>query len=258
MKTIPFLLLGLLLICGICYAQNDTTKEEKKLDTSLENHKRQTEYDSFMQYWKINNSNADYATFYELLITLKDQKDSLILVDKKHALPTDYKPASLEEIKTPYDTRTFKVTPQTAQALKQLMADAKKEGLNIYPISAYRTFNYQKGLYENSVKKNGQAHADRYSALPGHSQHHLGTAVDFNDVQLRFENTKEFAWLKKNAAKYGFSMSFPKWQEDITGYAYEPWHFRYIGVAAVKMQDIFFEGSQQKMLEFLNNDIFNK
>ena len=254
MKIIPFFLSALFLICGICYAQNDTAKEENKLDTSLENHKRQLQ----AQSEGFNKEIKEYPVFYELLTTVKDQKDLLVLVDKKHALPKDYKPASLEDIKTPYDQRTFKLTPQTAQALKKLMADAKKEHLNIYPVSAYRTFKYQQGLYDNSVKKNGQAHADKYSALPGHSQHHLGTAVDFNDVQVRFENTKEFAWLKDNAGKYGFSLSFPDGQENITGYAYEPWHFRYIGPDAVKLQDTFFKGSQQKMLEYLDSNIFNK
>lgn len=171
-------------------------------------------------------------------------------------MPKDYVPASLQNIKTPYDERTFKLTPEALNALKELMEDAKKEGLNLYPVSAYRTFKHQQWLYDNSVNKNGQTHADRYSALPGYSQHHLGTAVDFNDVKLRFEKTNEFAWLKDNAGKYGFSLSYPKGDENITGYAYEPWHFRYIGKDAVKLQDMFFDGSQQKMLEFLDQYAF--
>ena len=135
---------------------------------------------------------------------------------------------------------------------------AKKEKIKLYPISAYRTFEYQKKLYENSKKKNGLIHAEKYSARPGRSQHHLATAVDFNDVEVRFGNTREYQWLQKNAGKYGFSMSYPEGQEDITGYAYEPWHFRYIGTDAVELQDTFFNGSQQKMLEFLNENIFKE
>ena len=258
MKSISFLLTVLLLGLGICYAQDNTAQEEQKLEKYLEKYEQKISSESLPQYWYLKDPKPSYNLFYELLTTIKEQKDLLVLVDKKHALSKDYTPAQLEEIKTPYDTRTFKLTSQTVDALKRLMADAKKEGLNIYPVSAYRTFQYQKRLYDNSVKKNGQEHANKYSALPGHSQHHLGTAVDFNDVEVRFENTKEFAWLKNNAGKYGFSLSFPKGQEDITGYAYEPWHFRYIGNEAVIMQDIFFEGSQQKMLEFLDKHVFTE
>lgn len=199
-----------------------------------------------------------YPRFKEITDKLKTQKDLLVLVDKNHALPDNYKPEKLVTIKTDFDKRTFKVTPQTAVALKKLMADAKKDGLNIFPISAYRTFEYQKKLYENSKKKNGLIHAEKYSARPGRSQHHLATAVDFNDVEVRFGNTREYQWLQKNAGKYGFSMSYPEGQEDITGYAYEPWHFRYIGTDAVELQDTFFNGSQQKMLEFLNENIFKE
>lgn len=211
----------------------------------------QTQTTQWEQYYK------SYPRFQELTDKLKTQKDLLILVDKTHALPDNYRPEKLVTVKTEFDTRTFKVTPQTAAALKKLMADAKKEKIKLYPISAYRTFEYQKKLYENSKKKNGLAHAERYSARPGRSQHNLGTAVDFNDVEVRFGNTIEYQWLKKNAGKYGFSISYPEGQEDITGYAYEPWHFRYIGKDAVELQDTFFNGSQQKMLEFLNEQVFN-
>ena len=90
-------------------------------------------------------------------------------------------------------------------------------------------------------------------ASPGHSQHQLGTAIDFNTVNTKDENIPALQWLKKHAGKYGFSLSFPKGKEAETGYPYEAWHYRYISKEGVALQDGFFGGNQHKMLLFLNS-----
>ena len=92
-----------------------------------------------------------------------------------------------------------------------------------------------KKLYANNVKRKGQEHTDRFSAKPGHSEHQTGLTMDVssksanNELELTFANTKEGKWLKENAHRAGFIIRYPKGKESITGYAYEPWHIRYVG-----------------------------
>ena len=133
-----------------------------------------------------------------------------------------------------------------------IMADAAaKENISILVSSTFRSYDYQSKLYARNVKQLGQAAADRESARPGTSQHQLGTAIDFGSITDDFVETKQGKWLAKNAMKYGFSLSFPDGYEDVTGYRYECWHYRYIGVEACKMQQKWFGNIQQYMLEFL-------
>ena len=94
--------------------------------------------------------------------------------------------------------------------------------------------------------------AERESARPGTSQHQLGSAIDFGSITDDFDETTMGKWLYANASKYGWSLSFPKNYEDITGYRWECWHFRYIGVPACQMQRKWFGNVQQYMLEFID------
>lgn len=112
--------------------------------------------------------------------------------------------------------------------------DAKKLGYNIIATSTYRSYDYQKKLYNNYVKEKGLYYADMASARAGHSEHQTGLAVDVADITLdydNFEQTKEFIWMKNNAHKYGFILRYPKAKFHITGFKYEPWHYRYVGVS---------------------------
>jgi D-alanyl-D-alanine carboxypeptidase len=140
--------------------------------------------------------------------------------------------------------------------LDKLLAAAEKDKLNLYIISSHRSQAYQQKLFDGSVKNNGLEHALKYVARPGGSQHHLGTAVDFNNVNKNFAQTKEYKWLLKNAGKYGFSLSYPDGAQEKTGFVFEPWHYRYIGESAVKLQDTFFNGSQYDTLAFLHKCVF--
>jgi len=108
----------------------------------------------------------------------------------------------------------------------------KSIGLNIKAISTYRSYNTQQDLYNRYVKKDGEEEADTYSARPGHSEHQTGLAIDAYNIThsyLNFDQTNEYAWLKNNAHQYGFIIRYPEGKEYITGYMYEPWHFRYVG-----------------------------
>ncbi len=124
---------------------------------------------------------------------------------------------------------------EAVQSFANMRAAAAAEGINIMPISGFRTFADQAQLFENQVERKGsEAEAARYSAPPGHSEHHTGYAIDIadadqpnTDIKYSFENTAAYRWLKTNAYAYGFEESFPK--GNTQGVTFEPWHWRYFG-----------------------------
>lgn len=127
-------------------------------------------------------------------------------------------------------TREKKVRKVIYNDLKKMFDDAKKDNINLNVISGFRTYEKQDTLFNNSIKKNGIDHALIYSAKPGYSEHQLGLAIDINSVEENFKNTNEYKWLKNNSYKYGFIERYPENKEYITGFGYEPWHYRYLGV----------------------------
>ena len=132
------------------------------------------------------------------------------------------------------DGKQYLISAVAYDKYKQMADAAKKEGLSMKVISAYRTEAYQRNLYNERVRTTGKVNADNYSARPGHSEHQTGLAVDVSSTKGTFEYTAEFRWLQKHAHEYGFILRYPKGKEWITGYAYEPWHYRYVGVDAAK------------------------
>ena len=111
-----------------------------------------------------------------------------------------------------------------------MIAAAAEEGITLYVISGFRSYQTQASVYNNYVAWDGAEAADRYSARPGHSEHQSGLAFDLNSVEQYFGETPEGIWLAENCSRFGFIIRYPKDSEAITGYMYEPWHVRYIGV----------------------------
>jgi LAS superfamily LD-carboxypeptidase LdcB len=115
---------------------------------------------------------------------------------------------------------------------------AKNEkGYNIVISSSYREYADQKELYDRRKKDKGEKEADKFAARPGHSEHQLGLAIDldlYGKTYEKFEDTEEYAWLLENCYKYGFILRYPKDKEDITGYSFESWHYRYVGKEVAK------------------------
>ena len=185
-------------------------------------------------------ANADKEALRAAYTPLLAKQELLALVDEKYSLPQDYIPQDL------VGQGKIRLRAETYQWMKTMQEAAKKDGINLFPISAYRSYAYQQGLKERTKNP-------AYVASPGHSQHQLGTAIDFNTVNTKDENIPALQWLKKHAGKYGFSLSFPKGKEAETGYPYEAWHYRYISKEGVALQDGFFGGNQHKMLLFLNS-----
>ena len=141
--------------------------------------------------------------------------DGYLIVNKTYTLPSSYGNG---------------LTNATTEAFNKMQAAARAAGLNIYISSGFRSYSYQKTLYNNYVNRDGVVAADTYSARAGHSEHQSGLAFDVNTINDSFANTEEGKWLNDNCYKYGFILRYPNGKGDETGYQYEPWHFRYVGV----------------------------
>ncbi len=180
------------------------------------------------------NSNLDKKKYEDTTATnVKD--DNLMLVNKYFYLTEDYEPNDLITLTAKYNTgRNSQMRKEAANAFMEMSDAATVDNIVIKNASAYRTYKYQVTLYNNYVERDGKTAADTYSARPGFSEHQTGLATDINKIDNSFENTDAFRWLQKNAYKYGFILRFPKDKEDITGYQYEPWHYRYVGTKVAK------------------------
>ena len=164
-----------------------------------------------------------------------------ILVNKSHPLTEDDIPLDLVPVDVPFDytgkdMRNYLRAP-AAEALKRLFDAAEAAGLDLIGVSGYRSYERQKEIYENNLITTGKIHTMRYSAPPGASEHQTGLAMDISTPSIgseliqAFEDTPEGKWLKDNAHPFGFILRYPEGKEKITGYAYEPWHYRYVGPA---------------------------
>lgn len=177
------------------------------------------------------NANLDYG-YYNNIQPSKNQDDLLVLVNKFYALDKSYVPSELVSVQYGYGRGEVKKV--LFDNFKMMADDAKVLGLNIYIASGYRSYDYQNVLYNQYVNRDGKAQADTYSARPGHSEHQTGLAIDLNDISYNFGYTNEFKWLKDNAYRYGFILRYPENNTDLTGYVYEPWHYRYVGLEVAK------------------------
>lgn len=178
------------------------------------------------------------------------------LIDKKHTVSSDYVPKNLIPLKKnelfDIDKNNLSLRPEAYEALKKLAEAALKDGVKLTVSSTYRSYEYQKNLFDYWVSVDGLEEAERESARPGTSQHQLGLALDFAPVDDAFDKTPAGKWVYENASKYGWSLSFPQGYEHVTGYRWECWHFRYIGKPAVEFQKKWFSNIQQFMIEFLD------
>ena len=152
-------------------------------------------------------------------ITVKDgitYIDGILVANKTYSLPESYNPGDLlEECKI---------------AFNEMKSVAAGEGLDIWNASGFRSYELQNSLYTRYSDRDGKEAADRYSARPGHSEHQTGLAIDLNDITNAFKDTAEGKWVAENCHKFGFILRYPEGKEAQTGYMYEPWHIRYVGV----------------------------
>ncbi len=203
---------------------------EVKSIYDISNIKKDFNYEDVVTYVNANLDKEYYSS--DNLISNEDASKIDVLVNKYHKLDENYEPSDLTIIDSKYASGTQKLRKEAQIKFEEMASDMAKENLKIYAGSTYRSYTYQKGLYDRYVKKDGFAAAETYSARSGYSEHQLGLAVDIVNGKWDYlsENDKEYDYLVKNSYKYGFILRYPRGSEYITGYMFEDWHFRYLGV----------------------------
>jgi D-alanyl-D-alanine carboxypeptidase len=206
-------------------------------------------------YTEREDENEQDAIITDLLKALKGDPYLWLLVDKNHSLER-YEPHDLVVLRSNnYESIPgIMLRAEAAASLEEMAAAAVRDGVKLTIFSAYRSYTHQVNVYANNLKKFSRRYTDSVSARPGHSQHQLGLAVDFDagfysDV---FAKSAQGVWLTANASRFGWSVSFPKDYENITGYIWESWHYRYVGRLLAEFIDKYFNGIQQNALVFIH------
>ena len=245
--------------------KNNTKKEdnqEKKIDSdeSIKKEDESTPYKKTSNFklenlnryeaYKDKNPNLDYETvvtyvnigldydFYDYIKDADLSKDILVLTNKYSKLPDGYEPSDLEEISSEYfingNTLVRNLRKEAKEAFEKLSKASIENGTPVYGQSAYRPYSMQESLYNQEVQRSGVKGADSDTARPGHSEHQTGLAIDVASEKwgnmYSFDKSSSYEWMNKNAHKYGFILRYRKEYENIHGYIYEGWHYRYVGV----------------------------
>lgn len=174
----------------------------------------------------------DYYT-NDIALSKEEEKKIDVIVNKYYKLSKDYEPDDLTKIDSKFASGSNqRLRKEAAIKFEEMAAEALKNGYKIYAGSTYRSYDYQLGLYNRYVAKDGFDEAETYSARAGYSEHQLGLAVDIINGKWEYlsENDEEYEWLIDNSYKYGFILRYPRGKEYITGYVFEDWHFRYLGI----------------------------
>ncbi|HHV10648.1 MAG TPA: M15 family metallopeptidase [Clostridiales bacterium] len=172
--------------------------------------------------------------YYVNINKVRDPDSIYVLVDKFNQLDEEYVPYDLEMIHEEFNPMRLLLRREARIAFEEMCCVAKQQGILLEAVSAFRSYSYQSTVYmknwtEGIPLEEYRRQRDQVSARPGHSEHQTGLAVDINDLEETFADTPAGRWLACNAHYFGFILRYPKGKEAITGYSYEPWHFRYVG-----------------------------
>ncbi len=170
---------------------------------------------------------------------IQNPENILVLVNKENSLPIGYRADDLVKPNVDFsfsgEHEKQLMRKEAAEALEKMFTAANEEGVKIAAVSGFRSYERQVQLYNAEIEASGMEYAQQSVAEPGKSEHQTGLTMDVssaeNNYQLNenFGNTTAGKWLAQNAAAYGFIIRYPKGDEKITGYMYEPWHIRYVG-----------------------------
>lgn len=178
------------------------------------------------------------------------------LIDKKHNVGADYVPKDLVHLDKndlfDINKNNLSLRPEAYGALCDMAEASLRDGVRLLVSSTYRSYEYQTWLFQHWVDVDGLEEAERESARAGTSQHQLGVAVDFGSVSDDFADTVMGQWVYAHSEEFGWSLSFPQGYEDVTGFRWESWHFRYIGRPACDFQRKWFSDVQQFMIGFID------
>jgi D-alanyl-D-alanine carboxypeptidase len=187
-----------------------------------------------------SSGSSAQSGFNKTQFSLTDPNSIWIIVNKNHPLPASYIPGDLVDVNVPKrpdkTAEELRLKKEAATHMQDLVNGAKAEGINLVLGSGYRSYAQQQYYHDNYAATSGTAEADKFSAMPGKSEHQTGLAADLSTasgncyLDLCFANTEEGKWLAANAYKYGFIIRYQQGKEAIDGYQYEPWHVRYVGI----------------------------
>ncbi|NRG48251.1 M15 family metallopeptidase [Bacillus sp. CRN 9] len=229
---------------------SDTTEQnEQPSQNEEDNHETNEESETASNAMEEENDMSLEAAYFndikavDELNIIQNPRNIMALVNKQFSLPSDYAPDDLvrpdvafsfgdEEVEKSY------IRKEAAEGLEKMFAAAKKDGIDLFAVSGYRSYERQDAVFSAEVNRVGEEKAVQAVAFPGSSEHQTGLSMDISSATVdytlteKFENVPEGKWLKDNAHHYGFILRYPKGKEEVTGYQFEPWHFRYIGVDA--------------------------
>nr|WP_204542614.1 M15 family metallopeptidase [Peribacillus deserti] len=247
-KLITFSLLGSIFLGG-CQAgdlpfmkKNKEEQEEKQSKSKTDQKQEDLQASSEMTI-----PEGSYNVTKELngKNVIQNSNNLLILVNKEFTLPRDYAPADLVKPNVNFSFRESDeeksfLRQEAAKALEDMFQAALADGIELYAVSGYRSYQRQELLFEAEIQQVGREKAVQAVAYPGTSEHQTGLSMDISskssDLLLTesFESVPEGIWLAENAYKFGYILRYPKGQENSTGYQYEPWHYRYVGKETAK------------------------
>lgn len=194
--------------------------------------------------------NQDHKPDFKSTHSTTDPSGIWVIVNKQNPLPRNYTPELVNPdvpLRLAPSLEQMLIRPDIADSVKALFEAAEKDNIEIVFGSGYRSYDKQKELYESYVAQLGQKQADKTSARPGYSEHQTGLAVDLISadqtcyLEQCWEDTIEGKWAADNAHRFGFVLHYLKGKKPITGYSYEPWHFRFVGK---KLASILHENEQ--------------
>jgi LAS superfamily LD-carboxypeptidase LdcB len=177
------------------------------------------------------NVNRDKDYYTDIVETNTNLKEAM-LVNKYHALNKTYEAPSIVKISSSYAYADNELNEDAYNAFRELANNAKTAGYTILILSSYRPYADQEKIWNDRKATYGIRKADQYAARAGSSEHETGYAIDvadYNDKNDEFGKTESYKWMINNSYKYGYILRYPEKKENITGYAYEPWHYRYVG-----------------------------
>ena len=194
-------------------------------------HKDTNSQDSFV----LDNN---YYSTYQNTLPVDDPSNGNLLVNKTYYLSDSYEPPAITDLSIQYASTGLQLAGTAAQGLEDFCKAGIAVGVRFYAVSAYRSYADQTTLYQNYVNSMGQETADATSARAGFSEHQTGYAVDLasvgNEGLTEYKDTNEYTWTSANCADYGWILRYPQGKEAITGYQFESWHYRYLGVQLAK------------------------
>lgn len=210
------------------------------------NYQKENQEEDTSMVIRIVNVNGDKASYANTSPT-DMEKGILILVNKYNYLEEDHEFPNLENISLMYAYNDNKLQEEAVTNYFKMARDAKQQGLNLVVNTSYRSYASQEKIYNNFVNQYGEEYAEENSARPGYSEHETALAIDIDTARTDadvFEESSEYAWLLEHAHEYGYILRYPEGLEKITGFSYEPWHYRYVGIEAatqIKNENITFD-----------------